>query len=297
MIVILNAGAGPQPNSLPALRSRIATAFGAAAVDAEIIDVHRSESLQTAVHKALGTTDDTIVAAGGDGSVSAVAGQLAGTDKILGVLPLGTLNHFAKDAGIPLPLEEAVRALASRHTELVDVAEVNGRVFINNSSLGIYPRIVVHRDNLQQQLNRGKWSAFGWATLRALRRYPFLRLRVCVEGQELNRKTAFLFVGNNEYHMSGFRIGARSRLKSGTLGLYLTHRTGRFGLLRLALRALFGRLNQAKDFDTFSVEEAIIDSRHERLLVATDGEVSLMQPPLHYRSRPRSLRVIIPAKE
>jgi diacylglycerol kinase family enzyme len=297
MIVILNAGAGSQPNSPPALRSKIATAFDAAGVSAEIVYVHGSESLHRAVHKALDTTADTIVAAGGDGTVSAIAGQLAGTSKILGVLPLGTLNHFAKDAGIPLGLEAAVGALANRHIELVDVAEVNGRVFINNSSLGIYPRIVAHRENLQQQLNRGKWAAFGWATLRALRRYPFLRLRVCVGGQELDRKTAFLFVGNNEYDMSGFRIGARSRLNSGRLGLYLTHRTGRFGLVRLALRALFGRLNQAKDFDVYTVEEAMIESRHKRLLVATDGEVGFMQPPLHYRSRPGSLRVIVPAKE
>jgi diacylglycerol kinase family enzyme len=297
MIVILNSGAGASSNTIGGtLRSRVTTSFEAAGIAAEIVELG-SDDLPDTVRKAVHSNSETIVAAGGDGTVSAVAAQLAGTNKTLGVLPLGTLNHFAKAAGIPIDLQAAVRTLADGRTELIDVAEVNGHVFLNNSSLGVYPRIVVHRENLQQQLNRGKWPAFAWATVLALRRYPFLHLRVCIEGRELHRKTGFLFVGNNEYDMSGFRIGARGRLNTGTLGLYLTHRTGRFGLVRLALRALFGRLNQAKDFDAFSVEEAIIESRHRRLLVATDGEVTHMQPPLHYRSRPRALRVIVPARK
>jgi diacylglycerol kinase family enzyme len=297
MIVILNSGAGLSSNSASQTQSTLAEAFDAIGMTAEVVQVEGSAQLMAAVGKALRKNDETIVAAGGDGTVSAVAGEIAGTGKIMGVLPLGTLNHFAKDVGIPLALEAAVRTLASGCTELLDVAEVNGRVFINNSSLGIYPHIVVHRDRQQEELNRGKWSAFAWATVLAFRRFPFLRLRICVESQELDRETAFLFVGNNEYEMSGFRIGGRSRLNSGKLGLYLTHRTSRFGLLRLALRALFGSVNQAKDFDAFSVDEATIESRHKRLLVATDGEVTEMQPPLLYRCRPGALRVIVPATE
>ena len=295
MIVILNAGAGPPSNGGNETRSKVAEAFDAVGISAEIIEPLGSDRLITTVRKALHKNNETIIAAGGDGTVSAVAGEIAGTENVMGVLPLGTLNHFAKDIGIPLELDAAVRILANGHTELVDVAEVNGRVFINNSSLGIYPRIVVDRDRQQQQLNRDKWSAFAWATVLAFRRFPFLRLRICIEGQELDRKTAFLFVGNNEYVMSGFGIGGRSHLNSGKLGLYLTHRAGRFGLLRLALRALFGRLSQAKDFDAFAVEEATIESRRTRLLVAMDGEITYMQPPLCYQSRPGALRVIVPA--
>ena len=170
-------------------------------------------------------------------------------------------------------------------------------MFINNSTLGIYPHIVIHRESQREQLDRAKWPAFAWATLRAFHRYPFLRLRICVEDRELDRKTTFLFVGNNEYDMAGFRIGARPRLDGGRLGLYTTHRTGRLGLLRLGVRALLGRLDQAKDFDAFSVTEGSIATRHKRLLVATDGEVSSMEPPLQYRSRPGALQVIVPVTE
>jgi len=297
MIVILNAGAGPPSNGGNGMRSKIAEAFNAVGMSADIMEVSAGDRLIPTIRKALHKNDEVIIAAGGDGTVSAVAGEMADAGKTMGVLPLGTLNHFAKDVGIPLELDAAVRTLANGRTQPVDVAEVNGRVFVNNSSLGIYPRIVVHRDRQQHQLNRSRWSAFAWATVLAFRRFPFLRLRISVEGQELDRRTAFLFVGNNEYVMSGFGIGGRSHLNSGKLGLYLTQRTGRFGLLRLALRALFGRVSQAKDFDAFTVEEATIESRHKRLLVATDGEVTQMQPPLCYRSRPGALRVIVPKTE
>jgi diacylglycerol kinase family enzyme len=297
MIVILNAGAGARSNGGNEMRAQVAEAFHAAGMNADIIEVSHGDRLTATIRKAVHKNDQTIIAAGGDGTVSAVAGEMAGTGKTMGVLPLGTLNHFAKDVGIPLGIHAAVRTLANGRTEPVDVAEVNGRVFINNSSLGIYPRIVVHRDRQQDQLNRSKWSAFAWATVLAFRRFPFLRLRICVEGQELDRRTAFLFVGNNEYVMSGFGIGSRSHLNSGKLGLYLTHRTGRFGLLRLAVHALLGRLSQAKDFDAFTVDGAKVESHHKRLLVATDGEVTQMQPPLQYRSRPGALRVIVPKTE
>jgi diacylglycerol kinase family enzyme len=210
------------------------------------------------------------------------------------VLPLGTLNHFAKDLALPLDLPAAVETIVRGQVREVDVAEVNGRVFINNSSLGLYPRIVASREAQQARLARGKWTAFAWATLHAFRRFPFLNLSIDLEGRQLARRTAFLFIGNNEYQFSGFNLGARHRLDGGKLGLYLTHRTGRLGLVRLALHALFGRIDQAQDFDSFLVEEATIETRHPRLLVATDGEVTVLDTPLHYRVRPRALRVLVP---
>src|SRR5947199_3052283 len=89
-----------------------------------------------------------VVAGGGDGTVSAVASALVGTDKALGVLPLGTLNHFAKDLCIPLEVVGAARNVCEGREVSVDVGEVNGRVFINNSGLGLYPHIVRRREKL-----------------------------------------------------------------------------------------------------------------------------------------------------
>jgi diacylglycerol kinase family enzyme len=216
---------------------------------------------------------------------------------MLGVLPFGTLNHFAKDLRIPLELEAAVANIIAGNAIAVDVGEVNGRVFINNSSLGLYPDIVRDRERQQSRLGRGKWRSLVWASLAAFRRFPFLRVRIEVEGTKRVYATPLVFVGNNEYKMEGFDIGERNRIDQGRLSVYIVKREGRAALVRLALQALAGRLRQARDFEALTTAEFVIDTRHARILVATDGEVQPMETPLHYRTRPRSLRVIVPRDE
>jgi diacylglycerol kinase family enzyme len=293
MLVIMNKGAGGPDDP----EARIRELFRAGGTDPEFLHPSENKDITAIAREAVESAARTIVAAGGDGTISAVAAAVAGTDKVLGVLPVGTLNHFAKDLGVPIDLESAVRTILEGEATRVDVGEVNGRVFINNSSLGLYPQIVSRRDAQQQQLSRGKWTAFFWATIQALRRFPFLDLRIEFEGRQIFRRTAFLFVGNNEYEIAGFSLGSRTCMNAGRLGLYLTHRTGRLGLFRLALHALFGRVDQAEDFDVFCVAEARIETRKRQLLVAFDGEVERMATPLHYRIRPAALRVLVPRKE
>src|SRR3954471_256996 len=293
MIVIMNRGAGGPDDP----RARITELFRRHGEEARVVELDGANDLCAIARAAAAGDDRIIVAAGGDGTISAVAAALAGTDKVLGVLPVGTLNHFAKDLRIPLDLESAVQTIMEGEVAAVDVAEVNGRIFINNSNLGLYPQIVSRREAQQQQLARGKWTAFFWAALQALRRFPFLDLRIAFEGQEIFRRTAFLFVGNNEYQIAGFNLGSRACVNGGKLGLYLTHGTGRFGLFRLAFHALFGRVDQAKDFDVFCVTDARIETRKRRLLIALDGEVERMETPLNYRIRPAALRVLVPRKE
>ncbi len=293
MIVILNRAAGASDAN--GIDEKIRSLFAAAGLEATIQHPDETRDLSSLARAAAEGADDIVVAGGGDGTISAVAGALAGTGKTLGVLPLGTLNHFAKDLGLPLELADAVETIARGKIAEVDVGEVNGRVFINNSSLGIYPRLVASREAQQERLGRGKWHAFFWAALRVFWRFPHLRLRVALEGRQIERRTPFLFIGNNEYEMEGLKLGGRACLNAGKLGLYLAHRAGRLGLLRLAFGALFGRLNQADEFDAYCVEEATIAARRKKsLLVATDGEVERMETPLCYRVRPRALRVLVP---
>jgi len=237
----------------------------------------------------------TIVAGGGDGTVSAVAAELVGTEKILGVLPLGTLNHFAKDLNIPLDLEEAARTIIAGHIAKVDVGEINGHIFINNSSLGLYPDIVRRREQ-RQRLGYGKWNSLVRSAFKVLRRYPFLNIRLNADGKEIVTRTPFVFIGNNSYEMESFNIGGRTCLDAGHLSLYMTPRTSRFGLLQIALHALFGNLQQAKDFVSLCTDEIWIETKRKQLRVAMDGEVEMLETPLHYRVRPAALNVIVPAK-
>lgn len=291
--VILNAGSGG--GNSDATADEVRRLFMAAGTQPEIALARGGDDLSRHVETALARRPDVIVAGGGDGTVSAVAGALVDTGIPLGVLPLGTLNHFAKDLCIPLDLDGAVAQVMHGRVERVDVGEVNGRVFINNSSLGLYPEIVRLREQQQRQLGRGKWPALLWASLKVLKRYPFLGVRMLVDQEARLRRTPFVFIGNNAYEMEGFDIGERAGLSDGLLSLYVAQRPGRLRLLQLAVRAVLGRLQQARDFDALEATEIVIESGRRHLRVATDGEVTDMTPPLTYKIRPGSLAVMLAA--
>lgn len=291
--VIINIGSGADDKK--EMRKRLAEIFAASNRKANISLARSGEEVIELARRAALTDSNTIVAGGGDGTLNAVASTLVGTNKTFGCLPLGTLNHFAKDLHIPLDLEAAARTIIAGHTTQVDVGEVNRHIFLNNSSLGFYPRLVHEREK-QQRLGFGKWAAFFWAAIAVLRRYPFLDVKLSVEGKDFSSRSPLVFIGNNEYEMESLNVGARSCLNSGNLSLYITRDTGRLGLMRLAFRALFGGLRNDKDFIALCSKEIWIETKHRRLRVAMDGEVTVMQPPLHYRIRPLSLRVLVPVE-
>ncbi len=236
---------------------------------------------------------DALIAAGGDGTVGTVAAVAVDTRATLGVLPMGTLNHFAKDLGLPLDLAQAVAAIVAGECREVDVGEVNGRIFINNSSVGIYPRMVWERDT-EQRRGRRKWTAFAIAVLRTWRRYRMVVARVAVNGTEAVVRTPFVFVGNNEYKAEGFELGGRTTLDHGKLSIFLAPECGRFELLALPVRALAKRLNTGTPFAALSADTLTVDVRQSRVNVSLDGEVAMMRSPLVYRVRPRALRIIAP---
>ncbi len=234
-----------------------------------------------------------VVAAGGDGTVNVVASAALARDIPFGVLPIGTLNHFAKDLGMPLELPEAVRVLATGGTRRVDVGEVNEHIFLNNSSLGVYPRIVQLRDRYRET-GLGKWFAALWATLAVLRRRPFLGVRIRTGDETVLRRTPFVFVGNNEYRMAGLHAASRDSLAGGYLALYVMHARHRRSLLRLGIQVLWRGVAGVDELELIPVTEATIETRRSRLRVALDGEVMLLQSPLVYRCRPGALAVVAP---
>ena len=237
----------------------------------------------------------TLIAAGGDGTIRAVAAAILDTDATLGVLPAGTLNHFARDLGLPPDLASCVKVLKTGAVRAVDAAEVNGHVFLNNSGLGVYPSMVTQREKRRRRFGQSKWMAFFLAGVATIRRFPFLDVRVVPGGQAFEFRTPFVFVGNNVYQTERFNFGTRKSLTGGQLFLAVAqYRIGRLGLVRLAFRALFGRIRTQRDFDIFESKEVHIGSRHKRLPVSLDGEVMLIETPLHYRTRPGALRVIAP---
>jgi diacylglycerol kinase family enzyme len=291
--VIFNRSSGSAGG--PGTPDRVREAFRAAGREADVQLAANGKEIVPLARRAASGPSDVVVAGGGDGTVSCVASILAGGEKALGILPLGTLNHFAKDLAIPMDLEKAARSVVEGHVVRVDVGEVDGRIFVNNSSLGLYPSIVRHREEMRQRLGRGKWPAFAWATLHALHRHSSsLDLTLSIDGREIRRRTPFVFVGNNVYDMEGFKIGKRDRLDRGELSVYLAPDARPIDLVFLAIRAFFGRLRAAGDFEALQTTELRIDTRTGRARVATDGEISMLDTPLLYRVRPKDLRVVVP---
>jgi len=264
-------------------------------VETQVVVTKRGDDVSSLAARALSERRQPIVAGGGDGTVNAVAGPLAGADTALGVLPMGTLNHFAKDAGIPLNLEAAVHNLFTGQVTKVDVGEVNGRIFVNNSGVGFYPHFVRQREE-QERHGHVKRVAFVLALRSLVRRYFRLRMKAHMEREEaLEHLTPFLFVGNNRYRTSGLEIGTRPRLDSGRLWVCTAPSHGRPNIASVALKVLVGRETE-QELNVFETEELWVEPGTVRVNVSTDGEVSTMNAPLHYRMRARALAVVVPVR-
>src|SRR5215217_5373683 len=208
--VLINRGGGAAAAD-PEIASTIADAFRSAGLEAdvELIDGGQCEVRSRAVAE---RGDDMLVVGGGDGTISAAASALIGTETLLGILPLGTLNHFARDLGIPTNLNEAARLIAAGGERRVDVAEMNDRVFINNSAIGLYPLMVLDRDRQRARLGRSKRLAMVIASLRTLWRFGHRRLTLTINDERKARvDTPLLFVGNNDYRID---IGAPGQRES-----------------------------------------------------------------------------------
>jgi diacylglycerol kinase family enzyme len=292
VVVLINAGAGAHRGAAGA-PEQVMRAFAAHGIDAEVRAVEGRKLTQTAwTLVAAGVR--VVVAAGGDGTISAVAHALVGRSCALGVLPMGTLNHFALDLGVPPDLDGAVSVIAAGRTRAIDVGEVNGRFFINNSSIGLYPTIIADRERQRSDLGRRKYLAMAVAAWRACRRLPLVRVRIAVRRRRLSRLVPFVFIGNNRYRLHGSPLGRRERLDGGRLWLYVPIAPRRSGLVRLMLLALFRRLERAKELREMPVAEAALTLRQGLVEVGLDGELVRMRSPLRFRIHPRSLVVVAP---
>jgi YegS/Rv2252/BmrU family lipid kinase len=239
---------------------------------------------------------ELLIVGGGDGSVSATAGVLAGTGTALGILPLGTLNHFARDLGMPADLNEAAQVIAAGKTRAVDVAEVNGRVFINNSAIGLYPLMVIDRDLQRKRLGRSKRLAMLVASVRTLARFGKYRLALTADDRKAVIDTPLLFVGNNEYRVDMGAPGQRHSLDDGRLSVFVMRKKTRAGFIAASIRALFNRARHDDMVRLDDVERLLVASRRSQLVISVDGEVERAQPPLEYRVRKGALKVIAPAR-
>jgi diacylglycerol kinase family enzyme len=176
----------------------------------------------------------------------------------------------------------------------VDVGEVNGHVFINNSSIGIYPYLVLDRDRRRERHGLSKWTAMALASFRAFRNLPLRRLMVRGPDWQGSYRTPCVFIGNNGYELQGSSFGSRQCLDRGELCLFVADQQSRLALIWLAVRCITGSLKQ-RDLRIVAARAVEINSHRKRLLVSRDGEIQSMQTPLRYRTRPAAISVLAAA--
>lgn len=291
--VLINRSGGAASQD-PKIGETVATALRDAGlgVEVELIDGGACSVRCAAIAE---RGDELVIVGGGDGTISAAASALVGTDTRLGILPLGTLNHFARDLGIPTDVGEAAKLIAGGNERRVDVAEMNDRIFINNSAIGLYPLMVIDRDLQQRRLGRSKKLAMIVASLRTLVRFGHQRLTLTVNDEKERVDTPLLFVGNNDYRIDLGAPGQRESVDDGQLCVMVMRKKTRRGLIAASIRAL---LNRERDDDMEKidgVERLRVGSHRSFIPVSLDGEVVGAAPPLDYRIRKGALRVIAPA--
>jgi diacylglycerol kinase family enzyme len=291
--VLINANAGAV-DADGAIREKVADALTRAGIEAEVELLERGKC-EVRCRALADRGERLVIVGGGDGTVSAAASALVGTNIALGVLPLGTLNHFARDLGIPLALDDAAKLIGEGRERRVDVGEMNGRVFINNSAIGLYPLMLIDRDLQRRQLGRSKRLAMIVASLRTLARFGHRRLSLTVNEEARARiDTPLLFVGNNDYRIDLGAPGRRERLDGGELCVMVMRKKTRRGLIAATIRALLNRSRSDDMIRLDEVERLRVASRSEQLAVSLDGEVVREEAPLDYRIRKQALRVIGP---
>ncbi|HVX41791.1 MAG TPA: diacylglycerol kinase family protein [Gemmatimonadaceae bacterium] len=250
-------------------------------------------ALATQVKAAIGAGARRILVAGGDGSIGAAANVLSGTGVELAILPCGTLNHLAKDLALPLELDRAARVAVEGEATSVDAATVNGRLFLNTSSVGAYVTFVRARERLERRF--GYHAASIIAGARLLWRLPVFRVSLTTEGMAREYVTPLVFIGVGERELRLPTLGAR--IAGGQSGLHVMVIRRRSGArtLALALAAAARGVDavaRTPAMDAFLVDSCRIEPRTHT--AAVDGELVKLTPPLEYRHVPGCLRVIVP---
>lgn len=292
--VILNANAGTA-NALGVDAASLGALFKANGLEAEI-DARSDVTLSQRIDDAMASGAPTVVAAGGDGTITALAAALVGSDKNLAILPLGTVNALAKDLHVPLDLAGAVAALVTGESHRIDVGEVNGRIFLHKVVVGLIPGVAAGREKI-----RGRQDTF--AKIGFLR-YFFRRLarskRIAVvidpgDGERRVERVQAMAVASNSYDEGLGQFFSRQSLDRGTLTLYvLRHFTTR-DFLRLTTGMLLGNWRNDEALTVQSVKSVTIDTRKDLVKVMFDGEVETLHTPLQFTIRPKALSVIVPA--
>lgn len=254
----------------------------------------KGENLDAVVARAVADGFTTIVAAGGDGTVNGVAHGLLGKDAHFAVLPLGTFNFFARGLGLPQEPDAAARAILNGSPHRISVGTVNGQLFLNNASLGIYPRILQLREDVYARWGRSRLLAY-WTVLTTLIRFQAPRRMVLeTDFARIDVRSPLVFVARSAYQLRRFGLSGAEAISDDAFAVFVALGGSRWHLLKLAAHLALGRLQDGVDVRLIPTHELTVYTHRRRPRVAYDGEKRQMRAPLRFRIRPGALSIILP---
>ena len=235
-----------------------------------------------------------VVAAGGDGTLNAVAAKLKGTHIPMGILPLGTFNYVARLLNIPLDLIEAAQVIATGTTRAVHVAQINQHIYLNNASLGLYPLFIQKRERYNQYLGRLPLHAYTSGLDVLIRDRKELKLKIAIDGILYPLKTPLIFFGNNQLQLSEMNLRIAQAAEQGKVAGVVVAKSDKLTLFKILWQMIQGKLDQASDVYSFAADQVVIHSTQTQLTVAIDGEIVKMRPPLHISVQKNALNIKVP---
>ena len=292
MIVILNRGAGRHQDETQA---QIEKFFRSRGVGARMLVARDGGEIARLAADATRSDAEVIVAAGGDGTIDGIASALAGTGKILGVIPLGTFNLLARRLNIPVDLDGALQTVVNGRVAEINVGEVNGRVFLSRSSVGLYPLALRQREKMYRRFGRSRLIALLSGATALARGGNIMTIRLTTEEDGHLFRSRFVFVCNNPAELEYFNLPGRQCIDADKFAVYVPKPLSPAGIVRLGFRMLGRRAQESRDFETFCARDVSFEIKPSRVPVSLDGEVEIMQSPLHYRLRLGALRMRVPA--
>jgi diacylglycerol kinase family enzyme len=259
--------------------------------------VRRGKRLAAEAEDAAAEGFPILVAAGGDGTISAVAAAAHRHGRTLGVVPMGTFNYFARSFGLPEDLDAAMDLVAAGPTRTISVGEVNGRVFLNNASLGLYPAILARREGIYHRWGRSRLAAH-WSVLSTFLRFNrAVPMDVTIDGETMRTRTPLAFAARNAYQLELFELPGVDDVRNGRFALFLAPDATRWSLILFALRLAWGSSDRGRDFRFLSGKAIDIETGGRPRLVARDGEREVMRPPFRFRVLVDALTIIAGPEE
>ncbi len=296
LLFVINAASGR--HDADTTRQVIETALLAAGRTGELLFARPDELARVARQAALTANErrTAVIAVGGDGTINSVAQAAHAQGCVMGVMPQGTFNYFARTHAIPTDPAEAAQALLRSEPVAVQVGLINDRVFLVNASVGLYPQLLEDRETYKARFGRSRLVAFGAALVTLMGRHRHLRLRIELGSNAREITTPTLFVGNNRLQLEQVGVPQARSLDEGCIAAVILRPIGALTMLWLMLRGSLGTLGDADTVESFKFHRMLVKSRSawggRMVKVAFDGEVSRMLMPLEFRVSPKPLYLL-----